>query len=162
MESSSQWSLPSSQWSLPSSHWSVPGSHWSVPSSNGSVSRNNWSVPRKSWSHKNVILVTKRVDVAPFELKLGPNESYGRTASVGIPPGAKKVKRRTNIIIKLPIHRPWRPLCYVTEPLLDRFFWYGTPFYIAALCNNPRTHTNTQLILDTSIHQQGWGIHQRG
>ena len=39
-------------------------------------------VPWKSWSHKNMILVTKRVVVAPFELKLGPNESYGRAASV--------------------------------------------------------------------------------
>ena len=32
------------------------------------------------------------VAMAPFELKLGPNESYGRAASVGTPPGAKKAQ----------------------------------------------------------------------
>ena len=53
-----------------------------------------------------MILVTKRVAVAPFELKLVPNESYGRAASVGTPPGAKKAKIRAKIIVKLPIHRP--------------------------------------------------------
>ena len=35
-----------------------------------------------------MIWVTKRVAVAPFELKLSPNESYGRATSVGTPPGA--------------------------------------------------------------------------
>ena len=51
-------------------------------------------------------MVTKWVAVAPFELKLGPNESYGRAASVGTPPGAKKAQIRAKIIVKLPIHRP--------------------------------------------------------
>ena len=67
-----------------------------------------------SWNrlHENTVLVTKRVAVAPFELNLGPNESYGRAASVGTPPGAKTAQIRAKIIVKLPIHRPWRPLCY--------------------------------------------------
>ena len=45
-----------------------------------------------SWTrlHKNTVLVTKRVAVALFELKIGPNGSCGRAASVGTPPGAKK------------------------------------------------------------------------
>ena len=49
------------------------------------------SLELQSWnqSHKNTVLVTKRVTMAPFELKLGPNESYGRAASVGSPPGAQ-------------------------------------------------------------------------
>ena len=42
--------------------------------------------------HKNTVLVTKRVAVAPFELKIGPNESYGRGASVGTPPRAQKTQ----------------------------------------------------------------------
>ena len=56
-----------------------------------------------------MILVTKWVAVAPFELKLGPNESYRRAASVGTPPGAKKAQIRAKIIVKLPIHRPGGP-----------------------------------------------------
>ena len=51
-------------------------------------------------------LVTKRVTMAPFKLKPGPNGSYGRAASVGTPPGAQKAQIRTKIIVKLPIHRP--------------------------------------------------------
>ena len=51
-----------------------------------------------------MILLTKRVTMAPFELKLGPNESYGRAASVGTPPGAKRNQIRAKIKIKLPIH----------------------------------------------------------
>ena len=35
-------------------------------------------------------LGVKGVAAAPFELKLGPKESYGRAASVNPPPGAKK------------------------------------------------------------------------
>ena len=53
-----------------------------------------------------MILVTKRVAVAPLELKLSPNESYGRAASVGTPAGAQKAQIQATIIIKLPIHRP--------------------------------------------------------
>ena len=53
-----------------------------------------------------MILVTKRVAVAPFELKLGPNESYGRAASVKATLGAPKAQIRANIMVKLPIHRP--------------------------------------------------------
>ena len=60
----------------------------------------------------------KWVAVAPFELKLGPNESYGRAASVGTPPGAKTAQIRAKIIVKLPIHRPGGR--YV-NPTLD--FW---------------------------------------
>ena len=48
----------------------------------------------------------KWVGVAPFELKIGSNESYGRAASVGTPPGAKKAQIRAKIIVKLPINRP--------------------------------------------------------
>ena len=48
----------------------------------------------------------KWVAVAPFELKLGPNESYGRAASVKPPPGATKAQIRANMIVKLPILRP--------------------------------------------------------
>ena len=66
------------------------------------------SLELPSWdrSHKSTVLVTKRVAVAPFELKIGPNESYGRAASVGTPPGAKTAQIRAKIIAKLPIHRP--------------------------------------------------------
>ncbi|MZH46805.1 MAG: hypothetical protein F3739_07250 [Nitrospinae bacterium] len=39
--------------------------------------------------------------MAPFELKLGPNESYGLSASVKPPPGAKKAQIRAKIIVKL-------------------------------------------------------------
>ena len=60
--------------------------------------------------------VTKRVAVAPFELKLGPNESYGRAASVGSPPGAKTAQIQAKIIVKLPIHRPGG--CYVRLMIL--------------------------------------------
>ena len=52
------------------------------------------------------VLVTKRVAVAPFELKIGPNESYRRAASVGTPPGSRKAQIRANIAVKLPINRP--------------------------------------------------------
>ena len=48
-----------------------------------------------------MILVTKRGVVAAFELKLGPNESYRRAASVGTPPGAQKAQIRVKIIVKL-------------------------------------------------------------
>ena len=41
-----------------------------------------------------MILATKRVAVAPFELKLGANGSYGRAASVGTPPEAKTAQIR--------------------------------------------------------------------
>ena len=40
-----------------------------------------------------MISVTKRVAVAPFELKLGPHESYGRATSVKTPPGPKKAQK---------------------------------------------------------------------
>ena len=87
-----------------------------------------------SWnrSHKKTVLVTKRVAVAPFELNIGPNESYGRAASVGTPPGAQKAQIRAKFIVKLPINRPggryvmssptWIPLtgfCF----LCQRFPW---------------------------------------
>ena len=64
-----------------------------------------------------MILSTKRVAVVPFELKLGPNGSYGRAASVGTPPGAKKAQIRANIIVKLLIHRPAGR--YVTGAFLE-------------------------------------------
>ena len=78
---SSQWSLPSCPWSLPSSQWSLLFSQWSLPGSQWSAPRKNWSVPRRSMPHKTMILLTKRVAVAPLDLKLGPNGSYGRAAS---------------------------------------------------------------------------------
>ena len=49
----------------------------------------------------------KRVAVAPFELKLGPNESYGRAASVKPPPGAKKTRIRAKIRVKLQGSAAW-------------------------------------------------------
>ena len=53
----------------------------------------------------------KWVAVAPFELKLGANESYGRAASVKPPPGAKKAQIRAKFIIKLQGSAAWaRPL----------------------------------------------------
>ena len=63
------------------------------------------SLELPSWNrlHKSTALVTKRVVVAPFELKLGPNESYGRPASVKPPPGAQKAQIRAKIIVKLPL-----------------------------------------------------------
>ena len=48
----------------------------------------------------------KWVAVAPFELKLGSNDSYARAASVKPPPGAQNAQIRAKIIVKLPIHRP--------------------------------------------------------
>ena len=58
-----------------------------------------------------MILVTKRVAVAPLELKLGPNESYGRAASVKPPPGAKKAQIQAKIVVKLQGSAAW------TQPL---------------------------------------------
>ena len=61
-----------------------------------------------------MILVTKRVAVAPFELKIGPNESYGCAASVGTPPGAKTAQIRAKIRVNLPpvAHQAGASLCY--------------------------------------------------
>ena len=36
---------------------------------------------KENWSQKTMIVVTKQVAVAPFELKINPNGSYGRAAS---------------------------------------------------------------------------------
>ena len=72
------------------SRCSLPNNYWSVSSSNWSVPNKKWSVPRKNWSHKTMILVTKRVAVAPFELKLNPHGSYRRHASFQTTPGAQK------------------------------------------------------------------------
>ena len=38
---------------------------------------------------QSIVLVTKRVAVAPFELKLGPNGSHRRAASFEPSPGAQ-------------------------------------------------------------------------
>ena len=55
----------------------------------------------------------KWVAVAPFELKLGPNESYGRAASVNPPPGAKKAQIRAKIRVKLQGSAAWgQPLIF--------------------------------------------------
>ena len=43
----------------------------------------------------------KWVAMAPFELEIGPNESYGRAASVKPPPGDKKAQIRAKIIVRL-------------------------------------------------------------
>ena len=42
------------------------------------------SLELPSWNrlHKDTVFVTQRVAVAPFELKLGPNEYYGRATCV--------------------------------------------------------------------------------
>ena len=57
------------------------------------------SLELPSWNrlHKNTVLVTKRVAVAPFELNIGPNESYRRAASARTPPGAKTAQFRAKI-----------------------------------------------------------------
>ena len=49
----------------------------------------------------------KWVAVAPFELKLGPNESHGRAASVNPPPGGKKAHIQAKIIVKLQGSAAW-------------------------------------------------------
>ena len=45
--------------------------------------------------------------MAPLELKLGPNESYGRAASVKPPPRAKKAQIRAKIRVKLQGSAAW-------------------------------------------------------
>ena len=70
-----------------------------------------------------MILVTKRVAVAPFELKLGANESYGRAASVKPPPGAKKAQIRGKIIVQLQGSAAWaRPLKLKVKKMLNYRF----------------------------------------
>ena len=65
---------------------------------------------------KNTVLVTKRVAVAPFELKIGPNGSYGRAASVKPTPGAKKAQIRAKIAVKLQGSAAWaQPLKLTKE-----------------------------------------------
>ena len=61
------------------------------------------SLELPSWNRlqTNDFVGVKWVAVAPCELKLGPNESYGRAASVKPPPGAKKAQIRAKIIVKL-------------------------------------------------------------
>ena len=44
----------------------------------------------------------KWVAVAPFELKLGPSESYGRAASIETPPRAQAAQIRAKITVNLP------------------------------------------------------------
>ena len=70
------------------------------------------SLELPSWNrlHKTILLGVKRVAMAPFELKLvklGPNESYGRAASVKPPPGAKKAQIRAKIRVKLRGSAAW-------------------------------------------------------
>ena len=62
-----------------------------------------------SWNllHKNTVLVTKRVAVAPFDLKISQNESYRRAASVGTPSGAKTAQIRAKITVNLPPGALW-------------------------------------------------------
>ena len=52
--------------------------------------------------HTNDCFGVKWVAVAPFELKLGPNESYRRAASVETPPGAKTAQIQAKIRAYLP------------------------------------------------------------
>ena len=54
-----------------------------------------------------ISLGVKRVAVAPFELKLGPHKSYGRSASVKPPPGAKNAQIRAKIRVKLQGSAAW-------------------------------------------------------
>ena len=65
-----------------------------------------WSSRDGTSCTETILSGVKRVAVALFELKLGPNESYRRAASAKPPPGAKKAQIRAKIIVKLPIHRP--------------------------------------------------------
>ena len=53
--------------------------------------------------------------MAPFELKIGPNESYGRAASVGTPAGAKTAQIRAEIRVNLPpvARQAGASLCYL-------------------------------------------------
>ena len=62
-----------------------------------------WSSRVGTGCTQTTVLGVKWVAVAPFELKIGSNESYRRAASVGTPPGAKKAQIRAKIIFKLPI-----------------------------------------------------------
>ena len=94
-----------------------------------------WSSRVGTGYTETIVLGVKWVAVVPFELKLGPNESYGRAASFGTPPGATKAQIRAKIIVKLPIHRPggryliegncsigwgWRSFLSVANYLLGR------------------------------------------
>ena len=62
-----------------------------------------------SWNrlHTDKCFGVKWVAVVPFELKLGPNEYYGRGASVKPPPGAKKAQIRAKIKVKLQGSAAW-------------------------------------------------------
>ena len=65
-----------------------------------------------------MMLVTKRVAMAPFELKFSPNESYRRAASVEPPPGAKKAQIRAKIRVKLQGSAAWaQPLKFICEAI---------------------------------------------
>ena len=57
----------------------------------------------------------KRVAVAPFELKLGPNKSYRRAASVKPLPGAPKAQIRAKIRVILWLGSRWDNVFYSNQ-----------------------------------------------
>ena len=102
-----------------------------------------------SWNrlHKNIVLGVKRVAVAPFELKIGPNESYGRAASVGIPPGAKTAQIRAKIRVNLPrwpIRREPQYVRSVYATIAKQFSW---SFDCMHLRNGARVGHNVGFVL---------------
>ena len=58
----------------------------------------------------------KRVAVAPFELKIGANESYRCAASVKPPPGTKKAQIRAKIRVKLEGSAAWAQPLKLSTP----------------------------------------------
>ena len=66
-----------------------------------------WSSRVGTGCTETTVLGVKWVAVAPFELKLGPNESSGRAASVKPPLRPKKAQLRAKIIVKLQGSAAW-------------------------------------------------------
>ena len=73
-----------------------------------------WSSRVGTGCTQTIVLGLKWVAVAPFELKLGPNESYRRAASVETPPRAQTAQIRAKITVNLPpvAHQAGASLCY--------------------------------------------------
>ena len=70
-----------------------------------------WSSRVGTGYTETIVLGVKWVAVAPFERKIGPNESYGRAASVGAVPGAKTAQIRAKNIVVTPDSPPQAVLC---------------------------------------------------
>ena len=72
-----------------------------------------WSSRVGTSCTETIVSGVKWVAMPPFELKLGPNESSGRAASVKPPPGAKQAQIRAKIRVKLQGSAAWgQPLKY--------------------------------------------------